>query len=120
MDVVWRLRRTPERQLAVRIEIADRRMLLHRQVGVALVEESVLANQVGFGKTFLDVAKFQRDFLVYVPFVAVFMYARLVDKNCFFDRGDGVERFVLDFDEIHRIESGVFVNRPRRPPPDRR
>src|SRR6266566_7911204 len=59
MNIVRRLRRTPERQLVIRIEITDSRMLLHRQVGIALVEESILANQVSFRKAFLDIAKFQ-------------------------------------------------------------
>ena len=81
MNVVWRLRRTPERQLVVRIEVADRGVLLHRQVSVAFVEESVFANQIGLGETFFDVAKFQRDFLVNVSVVAVFVNARFVDQQ---------------------------------------
>ena len=92
----------------------DRGVLLHRQMGVAFVEESVFANQIGFGKAFFNVAEFQRDFLVDVAAVAVFVNARLVDHHRFFDRRDGVERFVFDFDQVHRIEGDVFINRRDR------
>ena len=92
-------------------KLRDGGVLLHRQVRVAFVEESVFANQIGLGEAFFDVAEFQRDFLVNVAAVAVFVNARLVDQNRFFDRGDRVERFVLDFDQIHRVEGDVFIDR---------
>ena len=91
--------------------MSDGGVLLHRQMRVAFVEESVFTNQIGFGETFFDVAKFQRDFLVNVAAVAVFVNARLVDQHRFFDRRDRVQRFILDFDQIHRIEGDVFIDR---------
>src|SRR5438128_1367010 len=44
VDVVRRLRGSPERELVVGVEVRDRRVLLHREVCVALVEENVFAN----------------------------------------------------------------------------
>ena len=38
------------------------------------------------------------------------MNTRLVDQYRFIDRRDRVERFVFDFNQVHRIERDVFVN----------
>ena len=85
MHVVRSLRRTPQRQLLIGIKVSHRRMLLHRQMSVAFVEESVFANQIGFGKAFVNVAEFKRDFLVNVAAVAVFVNARFIDQQSFFN-----------------------------------
>ena len=84
MHVVRSLRRTPQRQLLIGIKVGHRRMLFHRQMSVAFVEESVFANQVCFGKTFVNVTEFKRDFLVNVAAVAVFVNARFIDQQSFF------------------------------------
>ena len=81
MNVVRSLRRTPKRQLFIGIEVGNRRMLLHRQVRVAFVEESVFANQIGFRKTFFNVAELKRDFLVNIAAVAVFVNARFFNQQ---------------------------------------
>ena len=80
------LRRTPKRKLLVRIVISNRRMLLHRQMRVAFIKERVFANQIGLGKSILDLAEFQRNFLVNVCAVAILMNTRLIDHDCFFNR----------------------------------
>src|ERR1044072_9482336 len=44
MNVMRRLRRTPKREFLVRIEIGNRRVLLHRQMRIALIKEGIFAN----------------------------------------------------------------------------
>src|SRR6185436_9485721 len=78
MDIVWSLRGTPERELLIGIEMRNGRVLLHGQMRVAFVEKRVFANQVGFGESFIHIAELERDFLVDVAAVAVFVNARLV------------------------------------------
>ena len=80
VDVVRRLRGRPERELVVRVEVREGRVLLHRQVRVALVEEDVFADKVGLGEALVEVAEFEVDFLVDVAAVAVIMNARLFDR----------------------------------------
>ena len=71
VHVVRRLRRGPERQLSVGAEVGDRRVLLERQVRVALVEEEVLVDAVGAREPLLRVAELHRHELVDVACVAV-------------------------------------------------
>ena len=59
MQVVRILRARPERQLAVALDRGERGVLLHRQVGVALVEEQVLEYVVGLRQRLLDVAELE-------------------------------------------------------------
>ena len=92
------------------IKMRNRRVLLHRQMRVAFVEESVFANQIGFGESFVHVAELERDFLVDVAAVAVFVNPRLVNHHAFFNRRDGLQRLVFDLDQIHRVERDVFVD----------
>ena len=85
-------------------------MLFQRQMGVAFVEESVFANQIGLGETFFNIAKFQRDLLVDVAAVAVFVNARLLDQQRFINGRDRGQALIFDFDEIHRVEGRVFID----------
>ena len=110
MDVVRCLRCAPQSQLIVGIVISDRRMLLHRQVCVAFVEESIFANQIGFSEPFVHLAEFQRDFLVNVTAIPVLVNARLINHHSFFNRRDCLERLVLDFNQIHRVKSDIFID----------
>src|SRR5215213_2981309 len=109
--VVRRLGRRPERELFVGVVVRDGRVLLHRQVRVALVEEYVFAHDIGLAEALVHVAELKVDVLVYVAAVAVVVYARLRDFDGLFDRSDGRERLVLDFDQVHRLESHVLIHR---------
>ena len=82
---------------------------------VAFVEESIFANQIGFRESFVRLAEFQRDSLMHVPAVTVFMNARLINHHAFFNRRDRLQRFVLNIDQIHRVERNIFIDcRDRR------
>ena len=76
VDIVRRLGRGPEGQLAVAGPVGDGGVLLHRQMRVALEEEDVLSHEVGARQRGVDVAELQRHVLVDVGSVAV-----LVDPN---------------------------------------
>ena len=110
MDVVRRLRRTPQSQLVIGIEMRDRRVLLQREMRVAFIKENVFAHEVCLCKAFVKIAEFEIDFFVYVAAIAVFMYARLVNPHGLFDARDGLKRLVLDLYQIHSVERCVFVN----------
>ncbi len=86
-------------------------VLFHRQVRVAFIKEDVLANQIGFRKSFFDISEFERHFLVDIPDVAVGVNSRLFDHHRLFDRRNGVEWLVFNFDQVHCIESDVLINR---------
>ncbi len=77
VHVVRRLGRGPERELAVRAPLGQRRVLLHRQVGVALEVEDVLAHEIGGRERRVHVAELQRHRLVHVRPVAVLVDAHL-------------------------------------------
>ena len=85
MHVVWRLCRAPQRQLFVGVKVGDCRVLLEWQVGVAFVKENVFSNEIGFGKSFFDIAEFQRDFFVNVSTVTVLVDARLIRRQSIVD-----------------------------------
>src|SRR5262249_52686212 len=111
MNVVRRLCRGPERQLAVGTKVGDGRMLLEREMCVSFVKEEVLVYPVGFGKSLLDVTKLHRDELVEVSAVAVLVDPRLRPRARFLDGRDGRERLVLDLDRVERVERRVFIDR---------
>src|SRR6185436_5171394 len=110
VNVVRGLGRTPQRQLLIRIKMSDRGVLLHRQMRVAFIKESVFANQVGLSESFIQIAKFQRHFLMHISTIAIFVNAWLLDHETFFDRSDGLQRPILDFNQIHGVEGDVFIN----------
>src|SRR2546429_3195659 len=45
-----------------------------------------------------------------VSSVAIFVNARLVNEDGFFNRGNSIQRFILDLDEVHCVEGSIFVN----------
>ena len=60
MHVVRHLGARPERELAVGIDRGDRRVLLDREVRVALEEERVLEDVIGLRQRLVDVAELER------------------------------------------------------------
>ena len=111
VDVVRRLRARPEHELAVGILRRDRRVLLDRQVGVALIEERVLEHAIGVGERLLDVAEAQRHGLVDVAGVAVLVNARLGVGEAVLRIGERAQRLVFDVDEVERLERRQLVAR---------
>ena len=85
-------------------------MLLHRQMRIAFIKESIFANQISVREAFINVAEFKRDFLMNVAPVTIFMNARLINHQTFFDRRDRLQGLVFDFDQIHCIERDVFID----------
>jgi hypothetical protein len=110
VNVVRSLGRRPERHLAVGAPLRDSRMLLHRQVGVALEEEDVLTDQVGAREGGLDVPELQRDALVDVGAVAVLVDSHLRVRERVEDGHEGRERLVVDVDQSARLLRGLFVD----------
>ncbi len=111
MDVVRGLGRGPERQLAVRLPVGERGVLLHRKMRAPLVEERVLEHDVRFRQRGVDVAELHRHGLVDVVSVAVEMDARVLGVEGVLDRGDGIELGVLDDDRAARPLRGLLVDR---------
>ena len=111
VDVMDDLRRRPESHLAVDVG-CDGAVLLHRQVGVALEEEDVLANVVGALESALDVTKLQRDQLVNVIGAAVVLDALVLRiRQRGVDGHDGLEHLVLDCDGVAGGSGDLFVGR---------
>ena len=59
VDIVRRLGRGPEHEAAAGLDLRNRAVLLHRQVGVPLEEEHILADVIGLRESALEIAKFQ-------------------------------------------------------------
>ena len=114
VHVVGRLRRGPQRQLAVGGGVRHRGVLLHRQVRVALVEEDVLAHEIGGGEGRLHVAELQRDVLVHVGSVAVLVDAHLGVRERLLDGHQRGQRLVVDVDEAARAVRRLLVHRRHR------
>ncbi len=55
-------------------------MLLHREMRAPLIEEEVLAHEIGVGQRLVDVAELEADRLVQVPLGAVVVDPRLSDR----------------------------------------
>src|SRR5207253_9099446 len=82
-------------QLAVGPPDGERRVLLHRQMGVALEVEDVLTHEVGAGEGRLDVAELERDGLVDVGAVAVLVDPDLGAPEGVLDRHERRQHLVL-------------------------
>ncbi len=109
MDIVRHLRGRPERELAFAIHRRDRGVLLDWQMRIALVEEQILENVVGLGERFVHVAELEGLKAVDIALLAVALDARLGRRERLLGIGDGLERLVLDVDEIERLERGLLV-----------
>ncbi len=108
VEVVRRLGRRVDRQSPLVLGHGDRRVLLHRQMGVAVVEEEVVVDPVGRGEARLDVAELHRDDLVQVAAVGVGVELRLSGGDRLFDRGDRRQRLVVDLDGERRSVRSVL------------
>ena len=115
MDVVRRLRGRPQCELAVGPPLGHRRMLFHRQMSIALVEENVLAHEIGACERGFDVTELERDVLVHVRSVAVFVDAHLGMTERLLDRHERGQRLVLDLDQpAGRLGRLLVLGRHRR------
>src|SRR6266404_5163437 len=104
VQVMRSLRASPNGEFAVRIFGGYRSVLLDRQMRVALIEESVLEDLVGFRESLIHVAEFERDTFVDVAFVAVIVNARSRSCEGFFGVGDRCEDFVLHLNQIESFK----------------
>jgi hypothetical protein len=111
VDVVRCLRRGPQGELAVRRPVGDRRVLLHRQMVVALEEEDVLAHEVRAVEGDVDVAELERHVLVHVRAVAVLVDPHLGTRQRVEDRHERRQRLVVDVDQPARLLGGLLVDR---------
>ena len=111
MQVVRRLGARVDDQLAVRILHADRRVLLERQVGVALEEKQVVEDVIRAGDRRVHVAKLQRDDFVDVALVAVLVDPRRRMGQRLLGRRDRAQRLVLDLDQRRRAAAAVTSSR---------
>ncbi len=111
VHVVRRLRRAPQRQLAVRRPDGSRGVLLHRQVRASLEEKQIFTHQVGFGEPLLHVAELEVDQLVEIAAVAVVVDAGLRMGQRVLGRGDRAQRLVLWPDQIERRGGRLFAGR---------
>ena len=114
VDVVWCLRRAPQRDLAVGRPVGQRGVLLHRQVRVAFEEEEVLAHDVRRGEALFHVAELEVDELVEVTRVAVVVDARLGVGERVHRRADFGQQLVLDVDQVERRRRGLLGGRGDR------
>ena len=114
VHVVRRLGGAPQRELAVRRPIGERRVLLHREMGVALVEEEVFPHMIRLGKAALHVAELEIDGLVQVPFGAVVVDPWLRRGQSLLRRRDGSEFLVLHVYEVERDRRDLFAHRRDR------
>ncbi len=78
---------------------------------VALVEERIFEDFVGFGEALLDIAKLKSDALVNVAFLAVIVDAWFGSGEGFFGIGDGWQNLVFDIDQVQRLEGRQFFAR---------
>jgi hypothetical protein len=91
--------------------VGDRRVLLHREVRVALEEEDVLPHQVSAVEGYVDVAELQRDVLVDVRAVAVLVDPGLRMGERVEDGHERRERLVVDLDQPARLLGRLLVDR---------
>src|SRR5215471_423475 len=110
VNVVGGLGRAPESELAVRIEMGEGSMLFHRQVCIAFIEEKIFTYDVRVVESFFDVAKLERDLFMDVAAFAVVVDTRLAGRKRFRNGRDCLKPLILDFNQIHRLERGVFID----------
>src|SRR5215470_19641087 len=104
MNVMRRLRRAPEGQLAVGVKVRQGGMLLQWEMRVAFVKERVLADEICFSKPGFHVAEFQRDLLVYIAALAIILNARFRRLESLRYRRNRLQPFVFDMYQVHRLE----------------
>ncbi len=111
MDVMGRLRRGPQCELAIRRPACHSGVLLHRQVSVAFEEEQIFPHEIRFANGRLDVAELEVDQLVQIAAVGVVVNPRLGMRHGGFGRVEGFERLVDDPDEIEGGGRCLFSGR---------
>ena len=104
----------PQHELAVGVERGDGRVLLDRQVRIALIEERVFEHVVGARERGVDVAERERHDLVDIPRVTVLVHARVVVRQALQRVGERAQRLILDIDQIEGFERRQFVARDHR------
>ena len=114
VHVMRDLCRRPERELALAVDCRDGRVLLDRQVRVALEEEQVLEHVVRRGERRLHVAELVGLVAVDVAVLVVLVDAHLGMRERLFRRGDRQQRLVPDVDEAERLVRGLLVPRDHR------
>ena len=114
VHVVRRLGRGVEGDLVVVLGHRHRRVLLDRQVGVALVVEGVLERQVSLVQPRVDVAELEGNLLVDVAAVTVVVNPWLRGGNRLGDAGDGGQRPVVDLDRLRGGLGLIFGQRRHR------
>ena len=86
-------------------------MLLDGKMRVSLKEKCVFENFISFGKAFFHVAELQRHEFMNVPFFAVFVNAWFGSCECLFGIGDRRQDFIIDIDQVQRLESCQLLAR---------
>ena len=116
MNVMRRLRRTPQRQMSVGRKRRERGMIFEREMRVALIKIILFKNIIRFRKPRVQIAKFQRHHFVNVVMVGMFArmnrVARFVER--FVHRHNRRQRFVLDVNELQRAFGGFNIQRRHR------
>src|SRR5215469_318513 len=90
--------------------MSDGSVLFHRQVRIALIEEKIFTYDVRIVESFFDVAELERDLLMDVAAFAVIVDARLACGERLRDGRNCLKPLIVDLDQIHRLERGVFVD----------
>ncbi len=114
VQVVRRLRGRPQRQPPVGIQGRDARVLLEREMGVALVEEQVLEDPVGGRERGLHLAEGQVREAVHVGAFPVVVNAGLRPSQGLLGRGDGGERLVRHTDQLSGVGRRPLAGRDHR------
>ena len=113
VDVMRRLGRGPEHEAPAGLDLGDRAVLLHRQVGIPLKEEHVFAHVVRLGEPPVGIAELQRDVLVDIGgrSVPVLLHPDLGFPERVLDRHDRPKRLVLHLDRLAGPFGGLLVHR---------
>ena len=92
-------------------ELGHAGVLLHRQMGAALIKGDVFPDEVGLRKADFYIAEFVDLSPMDIAVFPIVMDARLGGVERSLDRRDGGKEFVLDINQVHRFRRHIFIHR---------
>src|SRR2546428_10234685 len=103
MQIVHVLGGSPERELAVMAELRQACMLFQSEVGTAFIERDVFPDEVSLGEACFHVAEFVNLSPMDIAELTILVDTWLGVFVGIWDRRDGPESFVFDFNQVQRF-----------------
>jgi len=111
VDVMWALGTGYQRDPPVGIRDANRRVLLHREMRIAFIEETVIKNVVGILERLFDIAKGVSQPAVDIGLFGVLLHRCVSGSQRLLHIRDGGQRPITNIDQIKSLCCRLLIAR---------